>query len=203
MPGTSGLRSCHKQKSRTAPAYGSGKCMENKCLTHMRQRFVLIVLCLCTVQVLHAQRLVLPGDYPDPSAVKIGDSWWATATSSNWAPAFPLLQSKDLVRWEQKGYVFSQLPAWADYYFWAPEISYENGKVYVYYAAHKKGGNLCVGVASADRPEGPYRDHGALMCEPAGSIDAFPMRDENGKLFLIWKEDGNSIRQPTPISSEE
>lgn len=168
----------------------------------MRPLFTLFTALLSLVTV-RAQQLVLPGDYPDPSAVKIGDWWWATATSSNWFPAYPLLKSKDLVHWQQEGYVFNEMPQWADYYFWAPEISYDKGKVYVYYAAHKKGGNLCVGVASADRPEGPYRDHGPLMCEPAGSIDAFPMRDQNGKLFLIWKEDGNSIRQPTPIWAME
>src|SRR5689334_2820460 len=150
-----------------------------------------------------AQTLVLPGDYPDPSVVKIGDKYWATATTSNWAPAYPLLESTDLIHWKTRGAVFPELPQWADYYFWAPEISYENGKVYIYYAAHKKDGNLCLGVASADKPEGPYKDHGPLMCEEDGSIDGFAMRDENGKLFLIWKEDGNSIRQPTPIWAME
>ncbi|RYY20623.1 MAG: glycoside hydrolase [Chitinophagaceae bacterium] len=143
------------------------------------------------------------GDNADPSAVKIGDTYWASSTTSNWFPAYPLMSSKDLVNWTRHGYVFDKLPEWADYYFWAPEISYENGKVYIYYSAHKKGGNLCVGIASADKPEGPYTDHGPIICEPAGSIDAFPMRDENGKLFIIWKEDGNSIKQPTPIWAQE
>jgi beta-xylosidase len=146
-----------------------------------------------------AQQLVLPGDFPDPSVVKIGDTYWASATTSNWFPAYPLLKSKDLIHWQQQGYVFNQLPDWADYYFWAPEMTYENGKVYIYYSAHKKGGNLCVGVASADKPEGPYKDHGPLICQEVGSIDAFPMRDENGKLFMIWKEDANSVGKPTPI----
>jgi xylan 1,4-beta-xylosidase len=157
--------------------------------------FVLLVLALQT----SAQRLVLPGDYPDPSVVKIGDTYWASATTSNWAPAYPLLKSKDLVNWQTTGHVFKQKPQWADYYFWAPEITYDNGKVYVYYTAHKKDGNLCIAVASADRPEGPYKDHGPLMCQEVGSIDAFPMRDEKGKLYMIWKEDGNSVGKPTPI----
>jgi xylan 1,4-beta-xylosidase len=153
--------------------------------------------------VVHAQQLVMPGDHPDPSVVKIGDTYWASATSSNWFPAYPLMKSKDLVKWNTVGYVFNQLPQWADFYFWAPEINYDNGKVYVYYAAHKKNGNLCVGVASADKPEGPYRDHGPLVCQEAGSIDAFPMRDENGKLYLIWKEDGNSVGKQTPIWAQQ
>src|SRR5688572_2790523 len=149
------------------------------------------------------QQLVLRGDHADPTVVKIGDNYWASATTSNWFPAYPLLKSPDLVNWKPQGYVFTQLPAWADYYFWAPEISYEKGKVYIYYAAHKKGGNLCLGAASADKPEGPYKDHGPLMCQEAGSIDAFPMRDENGRLYMIWKEDGNSVKKPTPIWAQQ
>jgi len=144
---------------------------------------------------------VLPGDFPDPSITKVGDTYWATATTSNWAPVFPLLKSKNLQDWELVGHVFPQQPpAWADYYFWAPEISHEeDGKTYVFYTAHKKNGPLSVGVASADNPAGPYTDHGPLVGQSDGSIDAFPMRDENGKLYLIWKEDGNSENKPTPI----
>lgn len=164
--------------------------------------FVAFVLLVASVPSF-AQQLVMRGDHPDPSVVRIGNEYWASATTSNWFPAYPLMKSKDLVSWKQQGYVFEKMPDWADYYFWAPEITYENGKVYVYYAAHKKNGNLCIAVASADRPEGPYKDHGPLICQVDGSIDAFPMRDENGKLYLIWKEDGNSIKQPTPIFAQQ
>ncbi|MES2646384.1 MAG: family 43 glycosylhydrolase [Bacteroidota bacterium] len=164
---------------------------------------VLLIIAIFFKTILLSQQLVLPGDYPDPSVVKIGDTYWASATTSNWAPVYPLLQSKDLLHWTTTGHIFKTLPGWADYYFWAPEITYDNGKVYVYYAAHKKGGNLCVAVASADKPEGPYIDHGPLICEAAGSIDAFPMRDENGKLYIIWKEDANSVVKPTPIWAME
>src|SRR4028119_1063196 len=73
---------------------------------------------------------VLPGDFADPSVTKIGDTYWATATSSEWAPLFPLLKSKNLVDWELVGHVFpDKIPDWADANFWAPEISHENGKV--------------------------------------------------------------------------
>lgn len=165
----------------------------------MLKKFISFFLLLLFVAAVQAQHLVLPGDNPDPSVVKIGDTYWASATTSNWGPAFPLFRSKDLVTWKQQGAIFNELPQWADYYFWAPEITYDKGRVYVYYTAHKKNGTLCVGVASADRPEGPYRDHGPLICQEAGSIDAFPMRDEKGTLYLIWKEDGNSVGKPTPI----
>ena len=155
------------------------------------------------VTYISAQTLVLPGDFPDPSVVQSGDRYWATATTSNWAPIFPLLESTDLIHWELRGHVFEEPPSWADYYFWAPEISHENGKYYIYYSAHKRGGNLCLAVASADKAEGPYKDHGPLMCQEAGSIDGWPMRDNNGKLYLVWKEDGNSRKLPTPIWAME
>ncbi|MCA1603784.1 MAG: family 43 glycosylhydrolase, partial [Acidobacteria bacterium] len=32
-----------------------------------------------------------------------------------------------------------------------------------------------------------------------GSIDGFPVTDENGQRYLLWKEDGNSVSKPTPI----
>ena len=166
-------------------------------------RLVLALIFIFSITRSSSQQLVLSGANPDPSVTKIGNAYWGSATSSNWFPAFPLLYSKDLVSWEQRGYIFYKMPAWADYYFWAPEISYDSGRVYVYYTAHKKDGNLCVGVASADRPEGPYRDHGPLICQQAGSIDAFPIRDTSGKLYLVWKEDANSVGMPTPIWAQE
>ena len=162
-------------------------------------KFLSIILLMIFSISSVSQELVLPGDHPDPSVVKIGDTYWASSTSSNWFPAYPLLKSTDLKKWTLTSHVFQQLPEWADYYFWAPEISFENGRVYIYYAAHKKNGNLCVAVASADKPEGPYRDHGPLLCQEAGSIDAFPVRDIDGKLYMVWKEDGNSVGKPTPI----
>ncbi|MCF0055052.1 family 43 glycosylhydrolase [Dyadobacter sp. CY356] len=160
---------------------------------------LIVALLVIVVHFANAQRAVIRGDFADPSVIKVGKTYYSAATSSNWAPAFPIMKSKDLKNWKQTGAIFPDLTAWADYYYWAPELNYDNGKVYVYYTAHKKGGNLCVGVASADSPEGPFKDHGPLVCEVDGSIDGFPIRDENNKLFLIWKEDGNSIGQPTPI----
>ena len=54
-------------------------------------------------------------------------------------------------------------------------------------------------VASADDPAGPYNDHGPLVGQAGGSIDGFPLRDENGVLYMVWKEDGNACKQDTPI----
>jgi xylan 1,4-beta-xylosidase len=142
---------------------------------------------------------VMQGDFPDPSVIRVGRDYWATATTSQWAPIFPLLHSTDLVNWTLKGAVFQTAPSWSAGSYWAPEISADGGRFFVYYTARKKGGPLCVAVADAGRPQGPYTDRGPLICQEAGSIDAAPIRDENGRRYLVWKEDGNSRKQPTPL----
>lgn len=142
---------------------------------------------------------VLAGDYPDPSIIRVGEDYWASATSSEWAPIFPLLHSRDLVNWNVVGAVFENRPEWAESNFWAPEISEYKGRYFVFYTARRTAGPLCVASASADKPEGPYTDHGPLVCEDAGSIDGFSIDDENGQRYLIWKYDGNSRNLPTII----
>jgi beta-xylosidase len=144
-----------------------------------------------------ASNPVLPGDYPDPSVIRDSKGYWATATTSAWAPIFPILHSSDLIRWRTAGAVFQERPEWAETNFWAPEIAEYKGRYFVYYTAKKKQGPLCVAVATAKQPAGPYTDHGPLVCQEAGSIDAQPVTDENGRRYLIWKEDGNSRKQPT------
>ena len=103
---------------------------------------------------------------------------------------------------------FRNKPAWAKGDFWAPEIAEDKGKFYVFYTARRdegkgKKGTLCVAVAVADKPDGNYIDKGALVCQEMGSIDAFFIRDENDKPFLVWKEDGNDRQQPTWMYAQQ
>ncbi|HEY0552099.1 MAG TPA: family 43 glycosylhydrolase [Verrucomicrobiae bacterium] len=160
---------------------------------------VCAVLAFASLQAANYQNPVLAGDHPDPSVIRVGDDYWATATTSEWAPLFPLLHSRDLVNWEHVGNIFERRPDWAVGNFWAPELFAHKGKFYVYYVGRKRGGPLSLAVATADEPTGPWTDHGPLIGQDAGSIDAFPVVDTDGTRYLIWKEDGNSRKQPTPL----
>ena len=144
---------------------------------------------------------VIPGDHPDPTIIRVGQTFWASCTSGEWSPQFPLFHSVDLVNWVLAGAVFPQQPAWAEGSFWAPELVHDevSGRFLVWYVGKQRGGPLCVAVASAEAAAGPYTDHGPLICEPDGSIDPCFARDEHGAPYLIWKEDGNSQNRPTPI----
>jgi xylan 1,4-beta-xylosidase len=156
--------------------------------------------CVCTgLAQPRYQNPVIPGDHPDPSIIRVGKDYWATSTSSEWGPQFPLLHSTDLVNWENMGSVFPHRPEWATANFWAPEISEYKGHYFVYYVGRKQNGPLAVAVATAEKPGGPYTDHGPLVAQDAGSIDPAPVIDENGRRYLIWKEDGNSRKRPAII----
>ncbi len=157
---------------------------------------------------------VIPGDFPDPSVIRVGEDYWAMTTTGTWAPHFPILHSRDLVNWRIVGYVFQQKPPWVKSDFWAPEIIHDRGRFLVYYTARRddgarKVGTLCVAVATAPAPAGPYNDHGPLVCQipelkNVGSIDAFFIRDEQNRPYLVWKADGNDAEpdQPTSIFAQ-
>ncbi|MEX0720374.1 MAG: family 43 glycosylhydrolase [Balneolaceae bacterium] len=153
------------------------------------------------------QNPILPGDRPDPTVIQIGDTYWASATSNEWSPLFPIFKSADLQNWELVSYVFPDgAPDWARNNFWAPELAYdeEQEKVFAYYTARdKRTDRLSVAVASADTPEGPYSDHGPLIAQELGSIDAYEVRDLDETLYMLWKEDGNSRGEPTPMWAQQ
>ncbi|MBI3414452.1 MAG: family 43 glycosylhydrolase [Verrucomicrobia bacterium] len=146
---------------------------------------------------------VLGGDFPDPSVIRAGDDFWATATTSEWAPIFPLLRSRDLVNWKIEGAVFTKRPEWSVGNYAAPELTEFRRRYLVYYVARKKDGPLTIAVASAARPGGPYTDHGPLVSQEMGSIDPDMTLDEAGDPHLIWKEDGDSRKKPAVIWAQK
>jgi beta-xylosidase len=169
-------------------------------------------VCLSTAAARQAtyRNPVIAGDHPDPTIVRVGPDYWAATTTGGWAPHFALLRSRDLVNWEHVGYLLARKPDWAKGDFWAPEIVADGGRILVYYTARRdegpgKRGTLCVAVATAPAPAGPYTDRGPLVCEiperaGVGSIDAFFVRDERDRPFLVWKADGNDAEPDAPTS---
>ena len=143
---------------------------------------------------------VIAGQHPDPSAIRAADgSFWLATTSRAWAPLFPLFHSRDLVDWRRVGGLLERAPRWAAGPFWAPELLRWGDGVRAYYTARPRGRRdplPCIGVATAARPAGPYRDRGRpLACPRGGAIDAFVARDEHGRPQLLYRRyrDGGGI----------
>jgi beta-xylosidase len=132
--------------------------------------------------------------------VRIGPEYWAAGTAAGGDEFPPLLRSPDLVHWTLAGSIFQTTPSWSDgSRFWAPELARQGDSYLAYYSAPRKNGGMCVAVASAVEPSGPYQDDGPLVCQRDGSIDPSVVRNVSGWPFLVWKEDRNARGVTTAI----
>lgn len=148
---------------------------------------------------------VIPGDFADPSVIRVGDTYYAAGTSSEWAPYYPLYSSKDLVNWQPLGHVFARMPEWAAASYWAPELFHHNGTFFAYYTARRKTDNVSViGVATTDDPRKGFTDRGIIVEWGKEAIDGFPFLDDDGRLYLAWKAYGlPDDNTPTTLLASE
>ena len=135
-------------------------------------------------------RPVIDADAPDPSVIRVADTYYAAATSGNKPQAYQRYRSKDLLNWEPMGFIFDEWPEWTNGSFWAPELFDLYGRTMCYYTARQKSdGTSCIGVAMADGPEGKFKDYGPLVKTTNEAIDAFVFRDGT-QLYITWKAYG-------------
>ncbi|MEJ2882034.1 glycoside hydrolase family 43 protein [Pedobacter sp. GR22-6] len=133
---------------------------------------------------------VIPGDFADPSVIRVGNQYYAIGTSSEWAPHFPIFKSSNLKDWQQTGYVFDKAPDWTSGSFWAPEYYYHNGTYFIYYTARRRKDNVSyIGVATSKYPDRDFEDHGIIIEHGKEAIDAFVFND-NGQLYITFKAYG-------------
>lgn len=103
-----------------------------------------------------------------------------------------LYSSTDMVNWTDKGVVASLATfPWAmqDNDAWAAQVVARDGKFYLYATLSVAGDpKTVIGVAVADRPEGPFRDMlGHPLLGPAvGYIDPTVFVDDDGQAHLYW-----------------
>ncbi len=147
-------------------------------------------------------------NFPDPFVLRVGDTYYAYATNDEDGNV-QTLRSSDLVTWEQGEDALPQLGTWAyTGKTWAPEVlDAGNERFVLYYTANAaEYGAQCIGAAVARSPEGPFVDRSKepLVCQKreGGSIDASPFRDDDGKLYLLWKNDGNCCGLDTYIYAQ-
>ena len=130
---------------------------------------------------------------PDPTILRANDGYfylYATEDIRN----IPIHRSADLVNWElvTKAFTNETRPTFEPRGgLWAPDINFVNGKYLLYYSMSVWGGEwTCgIGVATADKPEGPFTDRGRLFrsneIKVQNSIDPFYI-EEGGKKYLFW-----------------
>ncbi|MGF1639196.1 MAG: glycoside hydrolase family 43 protein [Cyclobacteriaceae bacterium] len=108
---------------------------------------------------------------------------------------FDAFSSEDLVNWTKHEKVLDVKDvSWAAYALWAPSIIRKDNQYFLFFGANdiqsdeETGG---IGVAVADKPEGPYKDYlGKPLIDKfhhgAQPIDQFVFRDVDGTHYLIY-----------------
>jgi beta-xylosidase len=174
-------------------------------MQHVKTFISYIILVLIFPLTVLAQRndgAVIAGDFADPSIIKVGKTYYAVATSSEWAPHFPIFKSTDLKNWHQAGYVFDKTPEWTSGSFWAPEYYKIKDTYYIYYTARRKTDNTSyIGVATSKYPDKGFTDHGLLVTFGKEAIDAFVFND-NGQLYITFKAYGLDKRPIEILASK-
>jgi arabinan endo-1,5-alpha-L-arabinosidase len=145
---------------------------------------------------------VIDHDFPDPAVIRAADGYYYVyATQSAGADGkyrnIAAARSRDLVHWSELVDALPVKPVWASKTqdFWAPDVIADHGRYILYYSAKpdaaltddKQG--LCLGVATAARPAGPFTDSGRpLKCGPGfENIDPMAFDDPaTGKHLLYW-----------------
>lgn len=146
----------------------------------------------------HAGNPVFPGWYADPEGIIFGKEYWIFPTYSaryEEQVYFNAFSSRDLVKWKTHEHILdASAVKWAHRAMWAPAVVEKDGKYYFFFAANdiqndeQVGG---IGVAVADKPEGPYKD---LLGKPlidkfyhgAQPIDQFVFKDKDGTYYMFY-----------------
>lgn len=130
---------------------------------------------------------------PDPTIIKASDGYFYLYATEN-IHNVPIHRSSDLVNWKQVGTAFTDQtrPSFEPKGgIWAPDINLIDGKYVMYYSMSVWGGEwTCgIGVATSEKPDGPFTDHGKLFRSNEigvqNSIDPFYI-EEAGKKYIFW-----------------
>lgn len=146
------------------------------------------------------QNPVFEPDVADPTIIRGGDGWfYAYGTENTWTNGVhhlvPVLKSKNLIQWQFVRDAFASRPTWkAAGGIWAPDVTYMNGKYYMFYSVSTWGdSNPGIGLAISNTPAGPFTDQGKVFDSNSigvtNSIDPYFVQTGTGdsiKSYIFW-----------------
>jgi beta-xylosidase len=145
-------------------------------------------------------------DFPDPFVLADGDHFYAYATQAGLI-RIQRLTAETPRRLTELGEALAGVPSWAaPYSTWAPAVLRRGDRYLLFYAALVAGTDRhCIGRAVASTPLGPFVDHSAapFLCpmDLGGAIDPSLFVDDDGRVYLLWKNDGVTLRREAALWS--
>lgn len=135
---------------------------------------------------------ILRGFNPDPSIVRVDDTYYLATSTFEWWPGVQIHMSKDLAHWKLITHPLNEkrlldmtgnLDSGG---IWAPDLSYYDGKFYLVYTDVKvTDGSFkdCINyLITAEDIMGPWSD--PVILNTAG-FDASLFHDDDGKKYLV------------------
>lgn len=175
----------------------------------MKNNYLLIFACLsimqaCTPKQANPEQKVTAGNpivegwYADPEGIIFDDKYWVYPTYS--APYdeqvfMDAFSSPDLVNWTKHERIIDTASVkWVKRAMWAPAILKKDNKYFLFFGGNdiqsdnEYGG---IGVAVADKPEGPFKDYlGKPLIDKfyngAQPIDQFVFKDKDGSYYIYY-----------------
>ena len=134
---------------------------------------------------------VIPADYSDLDAIRVGDDFYAMSSTFQFSPGVVILQSKDLVNWRILGHAVADLTQigpelnWnrMNRYgkgIWAGAIRHHAGKFWIYFGTPDEG----YFMTTAANPAGPWEPLTKVLGAP-GWDDCCPFWDDDGQGYLV------------------
>lgn len=179
------------------------------------KKYILLLLLVCSATLIAQNPLIRNQFTADPTARVFNGKVYMFPSHDIISPLEPernwfcmedyhVYSSDNLVDWMDHGIIVTQNKVpWVkedSYSMWAPCAVEKDGKYYFYFPAAAKqeyGNGSMVGVAVADKPEGPYTPMERPISGTNG-IDPCVFIDKDGQAYLYWCGGGMWVAKLKP-----
>jgi GH43 family beta-xylosidase len=140
-------------------------------------------------------------DVADPFVLAVDGAYFLYHTGHG--VGVPVYRSHDLVSWSNLGLALAPNPdiPWAACDFWAPEVSFRDGRFFMYVAVASRladgtpdDESRRLAVAHADSPVGPFELSAQPLIEDEWAIDPHPFQDDDGSWWLFYNVRSSGTR---------
>lgn len=158
----------------------------------MRKIFlgIAVLVIFCIKISAQAKNPIIYADVPDPSIIRVGDTYYMSSTTMHMSPGLPIMSSKDLVNWKLVSYAYDTLVSNDEMNLdngkftygrgsWASSLRYHDGAYYVSTFSATSGKTHIYATKNIEK--GPWK---AISFTP--SLHDHSLFFEDGKAYMIY-----------------
>lgn len=133
---------------------------------------------------------IIWADVPDPSVIRVEDTYYMSSTTMHMNPGVPIMKSRDLVSWEIVNYVYDVLGEKAEQRLedgrneygkgsWASSLRYHDGRYYVVFSSQTE--NKTFVFQTRDIEQGPWKKYTLPFVH-----DMSLLFDDDQRVYLVY-----------------